>query len=118
MDATPRMPCLFVSHGTPLLLDDKRWVGELRAWAEAIPKPTAVLVVSAHWVEPKVTLGNIWNMPLLHDFKGFPKRYYELTYSSPKARELNERMKVLLPDVDHTPSRGFDSATYVPMAAM
>ncbi len=118
MDATPRMPCLFVSHGTPLLLDDKRWVGELRAWAEAIPKPTSVLVISAHWMEPKVTLGNIWNMPLLHDFKGFPKRYYEVTYSSPRARALNERMAQLLPDVDHTPSRGFDSATYVPMAAM
>ena len=118
MDATPRMPCLFVSHGTPLLLDDRRWVGELRAWAEAIPRPTSVLVISAHWVEPKVMLGNIWNIPLQHDFKGFPKRYYEVTYGPPGARALNERMKTLLPDVDHTPARGFDSATYVPMAAM
>jgi 4,5-DOPA dioxygenase extradiol len=117
MDATPRMPCLFVSHGTPLLLDDPRWVGELRAWAEALPRPRSVLVISSHWVESKLILGSTWNVPLLHDFKGFPKRYYEVTYAPPGARELNERVGKLL-EVDHTPSRGLDSATYVPMAAM
>jgi 4,5-DOPA dioxygenase extradiol len=120
MDAAPRMPCLFVSHGTPLLLDDARWAGELRAWAAAIPKPTSALVISAHWVQStgsKPMLGSIWTSPLTYDFKGLPKRYYEFSYKPPAARALNERMGKLL-EVDHTPARGFDAATYVPMAAM
>jgi 4,5-DOPA dioxygenase extradiol len=119
MDAASRLPSLFVSHGTPLLLDDTRWAGELRAWAERLPRPRSILVISAHWVEKQPTLGSIWNVPLLYDFKGLPKRYYEVTYDPPAARELNERMKTVFdPEVDHTPSRGFDSGAYVPVAAM
>lgn len=119
MDVAPRMPTLFVSHGTPLLLDEKRWVGELRAWAERLPRPRSILVVSGHWVEGKPTIGSVWGVPLLHDFERFPKRYYEVTYPFPPGRELNDRLKALLePDVDHSVNRGLDSGAYVPIMAM
>ena len=46
-----KMPALFLAHGSPLLLDDAGWVRELGAWAGALPRPKAVLMLSAHWVD-------------------------------------------------------------------
>src|SRR6185436_13002642 len=43
------MPVIFLAHGSPQLLDDAGWMGELRAWADALPRPSAVLMLSAHW---------------------------------------------------------------------
>lgn len=46
-----RMPALYLSHGAPPLADDPVWPGELAAWSAALPRPKAVLIVSAHWEE-------------------------------------------------------------------
>ena len=46
-----RVPALYLSHGAPPLLDDRLWVAELAAWAGALPRPAAVLIVSAHWLQ-------------------------------------------------------------------
>ena len=51
------MPVIFLAHGSPLLLDDGGWVNELGAWAAALPRPKAVLMLSAHWVDQPITLG-------------------------------------------------------------
>ena len=51
------MPVIFLAHGSPLLLDDGGWVNELAAWATALPRPKAVLMLSAHWVDQPITLG-------------------------------------------------------------
>src|SRR5580704_18226930 len=44
-----RMPGMYLGHGAPPLVDDPLWVVQLEAWARALPRPTAILVVSAHW---------------------------------------------------------------------
>ena len=44
-----RMPALYLGHGAPPLLDDPQWMGELAGWAQALPKPKSILIVSAHW---------------------------------------------------------------------
>jgi len=82
-----RMPAVYLGHGAPPLLDDPLWVAELAAWAAALPRPTAVLMVSAHWLEgPAPTLGATEaGTPLIYDFYGFPDRYYEARYPAPPA---------------------------------
>ncbi|MDH5294392.1 MAG: dioxygenase, partial [Acidimicrobiia bacterium] len=51
------MPTIFLSHGAPPLADDHTWTSELAQWAGDIPKPAAVLVISAHWEEAPLTIG-------------------------------------------------------------
>src|SRR3954468_22103328 len=79
------MPAIFLAHGAPPLLDDAAWMAELRAWATALPRPTAVLMISAHWTVRPLTLGATRTVPLVYDFYGFPERYYETKYPAPGA---------------------------------
>ena len=69
------MPVIFAAHGAPVLLDDAQWVGELNTWAGAMPTPSSILVVSAHWEERPVTIGATTPVPLVYDFYGFPEKY-------------------------------------------
>ena len=82
MTETQRLPTLFIAHGAPPLLDDAGWVAELNQWAGAIPRPKAVLMLSAHWEERPVTIGATRTVPLVYDFFGFPKHHYEQQYAA------------------------------------
>ena len=111
---------LFVAHGSPFLLDDRAWVGELRRWADALPRPRAILMVSAHWEERPLTLGATETKPLVYDFYGFPEEYYQVRYEAPGAPWLAEAVLRLLgpSQVAHAPERGLDHGAYVPLVAM
>src|SRR3954454_5884185 len=88
------VPTIYLSHGAPPLVDSQRWVSELTAWADDLPKPSAVLVVSAHWEVAPLTIGSTTtSTPLTYDFWGFPQRYFEVTYDSPGAPELAARIR-------------------------
>jgi 4,5-DOPA dioxygenase extradiol len=113
-----RMPTIFLAHGSPMLLDDAAWVAELRAWAQALPRPTAVLMLSAHWEQRPVTLGAVETVPLVYDFYGFPQRYYDVKYAAPGAPALAERVRALLPGPVAASRRGLDHGAYVPLVAM
>ncbi len=116
-----KMPALFLAHGSPVLLDDGAWVRELGAWAGALPRPKAVLMLSAHWVDRPVTLGaSARTVPLVYDFYGFPAKYYQQTYPAPPAPALAARVKQLLHSepVADDPERGLDHGAYVPLVAM
>ena len=80
-----RMPVLFLAHGAPVLMDDEGWVGELRGWAQALPRPKSVLMISAHWEKRPATYGATTTVPLYYDFYGFPDHYYEVKYPAPGA---------------------------------
>jgi 4,5-DOPA dioxygenase extradiol len=116
------MPVIFLAHGAPMLLDDAGWVSELATWAQKLPKPKAVLMVSAHWEERPTTLGATRTVPLVYDFYGFPERYYETKYPAPGAPALAERVKALLAaqsmGVMDEPTRGLDHGAYVPLVCM
>ena len=120
--ATGRMPVIFAAHGAPILLDDETWMGELAAWANAIPKPSSILMVSGHWEERPTTLGATRTVPLVYDFHGFPERYYQTKYPAPGAPELASRVRDLLRGRDiavtDEPGRGLDHGAYVPLVAM
>jgi len=116
------MPVIFAAHGAPMLLEDEPWVRELASWAAAMPRPKAVLVVSAHWEERPTTIGAVRPLPLIYDFYGFPERYYRLKYSSPGAPELAGRVRELLQEKGQSfvddPERGLDHGVYVPLMCM
>jgi 4,5-DOPA dioxygenase extradiol len=114
------MPALFLAHGSPLLLDDQKWVGELGAWAKALPRPRAILMLSAHWVDRPITIGATRAVPLVYDFYGFPARYYQTTYPAPPAPELAARLRELLraEPLAEAPDRGLDHGAYVPLVCM
>ncbi|WP_084495789.1 dioxygenase family protein [Nocardia shimofusensis] len=116
---TGRMPVLFLSHGAPPLVDHARWPAELAAWAGNLPKPSAVLIVSAHWEAAPISVGATTTVPLVYDFWGFPQRYYEVLYPAPGAPELAAKVRGLLGDgVAQAPERGLDHGAYVPLTQM
>jgi len=117
-----RMPVIFAAHGAPVLLDDPLWMGELAAWAQAMPRPQSILMVSAHWEERPATRGATRTVPLVYDFYGFPERYYRTSYAAPGAPGLASRVGELLRSntfaVADAPDRGLDHGAYVPLVAM
>ena len=121
-ESTGRMPVIFAAHGAPVLLDDAAWMAELASWAEALPRPKSILMVSAHWEERPATLGATRTVPLLYDFHGFPERYYRTRYAAPGAPGLAARVRELLGQkeiaVAEDPVRGLDHGAYVPLVAM
>jgi len=117
--AASTMPVLFLAHGAPPLLDDAGWIGELAAWSQALPRPRAIAVVSAHWEARPVTIGAVRPLPLIYDFYGFPDRFYRLQYPAPGAPELARRIQDLLaaariPCAEDA-ERGLDHGSYIPL---
>lgn len=117
-----RMPVLYLSHGAPPLADDPVWPGQLAAWSARLPKPTAVLMISAHWEDAPVALGATDTIPLVYDFWGFPQHYYEVRYPAPGAPELAGKVRKLVrgpgTPVQNVPDRGLDHGAYVPLVEM
>ncbi|MFD4673515.1 dioxygenase [Lentzea sp. NPDC058450] len=112
-------PVLYLSHGAPPLADDETWTRELKDWSATLPRPEAVLMVSAHWEEAPTTIGATTTVPLVYDFWGFPQRYYEVTYEAPGAPELaNDVRKLLGGHVEQDEQRGLDHGAYVPLKEM
>jgi 4,5-DOPA dioxygenase extradiol len=119
--APDRMPAIYLGHGAPTLLDDPTWPAELAAWSGELPRPRAILTVSAHWQSAPLTLGATTQVPLVYDFYGFPERYYDVRYDSPGAPELAARIKALMrpgEEVVERPDRGLDHGAYVPLIPM
>ena len=119
--APTRMPALYLSHGAPPLVDDRLWVEQLGRVAADLPRPQAILIVSAHWEAAPLMLGATQPVPLVHDFGGFPRRYYEARYAAPGAPELATRIERLMPAGDRVtrrPDRGLDHGAYVPLSVM
>ena len=79
------MPAIYLGHGAPPLLDDQEWMTELGGWAGSLPRPSSILIVSAHWQTAPMAISATRTVPLVDDFYGFPQRYYDRTYAAPGA---------------------------------
>ena len=120
--ASGRMPAIYLSHGAPPLADDQLWTAQLADWAQALPRPDSVLMVSAHWESAPLAVGATTTVPLVYDFWGFPEHYYQVTYPAPGAPGLADDVRKLLRSagtpVQDTPDRGLDHGAYVPLKEM
>ena len=116
------MPSLYLSHGAPPLADDKIWTAELASLSGDFAKPSAILVVSAHWEEAPLSIGATTTVPLVYDFWGFPQHYYQVTYAAPGAPQLAADVRKLLTSAGYSPqdepTRGLDHGAYVPLVEM
>jgi 4,5-DOPA dioxygenase extradiol len=115
-----RMPALYLGHGAPPLLDDLLWSSQLTGLAADLPRPQAILIVSAHWESAPVML-SADAAPLVYDFGGFGEKYYRMTYATPPATALAQRIVAMMPDsepVHQHPSRGLDHGAWVPLKIM
>ena len=115
-----RTPALFLSHGAPPLVDNAEWVAQLQRLAADLPKPKAILMASAHWESAPLMLGATETVPLVYDFGGFDRKYYEVEYRAPGAPELAARVAKLMPDSEPVArtNRGLDHGAYVPLTVM
>ena len=116
------MPSIFVSHGAPPTLDDPQWLEDLYQWGRSMPKPRAIVVVSAHWENAPVAIsGSAAGTPLYYDFGGFHPRYYTLKYDTPDATDLAHRIAGALggtTPIHQYVDRGLDHGAFIPLMAM
>ncbi len=116
------LPALYLSHGAPPLFEDATWMQELFAWARSMPKPKAVLIVSAHWEAAPLSLSSSEaGVTPVYDFGGFDPMYYRMRYDTPDASALAARVLACLGDgeaVHEHPSRGLDHGAWVPLKIM
>ncbi len=99
-EIVPHMPVLFFGHGSPMNALGGPYADVWRALAATLPKPKAILMVSAHWYVPELAVTAMPQPKTIHDFYGFPKPLYDLQYPAPGAAWLVDRVADLLkPDV-------------------
>ncbi len=117
---TQRQPVLFVSHGAPDLLLHPGATGALwSALGRTLPRPTAILAISAHWESRQPRVGAAAKPATLHDFGGFPRPLYTLQYPAPGAVRLANRVQSLLEAAGQAiaidPQRGLDHGAWAPL---
>ncbi|WP_394752834.1 DODA-type extradiol aromatic ring-opening family dioxygenase [Crenothrix sp.] len=124
---TPLSSVLYLSHGGgPLpLLGDKNHQNLIRFMMEITPaltKPSAILVISAHWEENIPTIASGVLPTLIYDYYGFPKESYEIKYSVPGSSTLANKIFNLLKNAGIEAKldshRGFDHGLFVPLKIM
>ena len=120
---TRRLPTLFLSHGSPM--NAARRTASSDAWvamAQALPRPRAVLVASAHWETAVPMLTGSKEPETVHDFGGFPEELYQIRYPAPGAPELAADAVALLKSAGIAAGvngvRGLDHGAWVPLRWM
>lgn len=117
------LPSLFISHGSPMLALEPGASGTVLALlAAALPRPRAVLVVSAHWESYELRVGNAAQPRTWHDFGGFPAELYAVQYPAPGEPQLAQQVRQLLIDAELPTEldeqRPRDHGAWVPLMLM
>ncbi len=117
------LPALFISHGSPMLALQPGASGPaLLRLAASMPRPRAIVVMSAHWESRELLISSAAQPQTWHDFGGFPAELYAVQYPAPGAPQLALEVQRLLAQADLPsrldPQRPFDHGTWVPLTLM
>jgi Uncharacterized conserved protein len=113
------MPVVFIGHGSPMnAIEKNSFTDGWRNIAERIPKPKAILMISAHWYEDGLMVTTGENPNLIYDLYGFPREIYLMDYNPRGSVELANRVGELLGNVTGEPNRGLDHGAWVVLNVM
>lgn len=119
---TTTMPVVFIGHGSPtVILSDNRYTRAWRQLAESLPRPKAIVVISAHWLTRGKTLVTAIQQPrTIHDFGRMDARLFEIEYPAPGSPDLAQR---ITQQVSHTrialdENWGLDHGAWCPLSVM
>ena len=109
-----KMPVLFMGHGSPMnAVEDNPYTAEWKKIAAEIPKPKAVLAVSAHWYTRGTRIADTREPKMVYDMYGFPEELYRVRYPAPGSPELAAEVRRLLgPGVETDNGWGLDHGTW------
>src|SRR5690606_77382 len=97
MNKTAKMPVLFLGHGSPMnAIEENEFVKGFRNIAIDIPKPSAILCISAHWETKGTFVTAMPNPSTIHDFGGFPQELFDVQYPAPGSPDLAKETKALI----------------------
>jgi 4,5-DOPA dioxygenase extradiol len=118
---TERMPVIFIGHGSPKnAIEDNEFSRTWAAIGNSLPRPKAILSVSAHWETEKPQVTAMQTPKTIHDFYGFPNELNSMQYPAPGSPELAARVMGLLTSDEITPDQswGLDHGTWSVLARM
>jgi len=120
---TPTPPVLFVPHGAPTFALRPGAAGAaLATAAHALPRPRAIVIISAHWDTATPTVGFADRPDTIHDFWGFPEALYALRYPATGCREAAQEVVAAIQaaglPVQADPQRGLDHGAWIPLRLM
>lgn len=105
------MPALFIGHGSPMnAIENNEFTEKWEKVAAGIPKPTAIVCISAHWESKGTKISTTVKPTTVYDFIGFPPELYNLAYPAPGAPKLAKEIIKLIGDKEiiGDPNAGFD----------
>lgn len=109
-----QMPTLFIGHGSPMnAIEDNKFVRQWEAMAERIPRPEAILSISAHWYTNKTRIMDEESPKTIYDMYGFPEELYKIVYDGKGSKKLTNRtIQLIERDIEIDNTWGYDHGTW------
>lgn len=108
-----RMPVLFLGHGSPMnALADNAFTDSLKKLGQSLPKPRAIVCVSAHWETTGAQILHTESPETIHDFYGFPEELFKIQYPANGGQEFAREVQKLLPAANLSEAWGLDHGTW------